>query len=429
MTIDVLKLKGTRYEMGVQQGRMYRLIVGALNPFKVFREMGLVQEIKPIGGPPFNYVFQKLMNHGGRKIIKTIKDYYPNQYERLEGLAEGFGLSPKMAAAAFFMENMSGDCRNDMKAPGVNNNHNGELSIPPKGCTGGMVNNSSSTLLLKNYDFPSELGHFQAMRYSNLNPKEGYKTLTLTEGPLLGAVTGLNEKGLVITMNAGYSTDLDLWQPPSTILTQEVLETCKDVEEATEIFKTAPVPVGWFFIMIDKSGTGRIIERTPNSVGIREMIEVDGGSYLSTANTFLCSETIEKQWPEGTRWNFKNYDPILVLEPSRGRGEMLGNKLESLLAKKNGDEKISVKDCHDILSSHNEEEPEGGPTTICNHAPIYKTLSSHIIDLNTMTFHISDGNPCQSKEIMEFPFEFDYEIPPIRFYQKNLGLDDAEKWF
>ncbi len=419
MTIDVLKLRGSRYEMGVQQGRLYRMIVGQLNVFKVFREMKMVQAIKPVGGPPFNFVFKRLLNFGGHKIRKTIRDFYPHQYERLIGLAEGFNLSEKEMAASLYMENMSGDCSRDMAEP--------KKEYPPPGaCTGGMVTNKNSSFLLKNYDFPSELENYQIIRYSD-NTGEGYKTLALTEGPSLGLITGINEKGLALTLNAAYTDDLDMGMPPATITGQEVLESCDEVEEAVEMIQDAPVPIGWIFIMIDKHGKGRIVEKTPNSVGVREMNIGEDGAFLASGNTFNCKKTIEKQLAWGTKWSIDNYSDLMVLEPSKERGDQMESLLNRLIMQKKNQNQIKIKELHEILAAHNEKEPNGGPTTICNHHEYYKTLSGHIIDTKTKSFYIGDGNPCEVDEFLEYPFKFDYATPDMRFYARHLNEDQRKK--
>ncbi len=416
MTFDVVKLRGSRYEMGVQQGRIYRMLVGQINVFKVFREMSLVQAAKPVGGPPFNFVFNQIVKNGGRKVHKTIKEYYPNQYDRLLGLAEGFAMSEKEYSAVQFFENLSGDCRMDMKTP------RGDFEAPPMGCTAGLVSNDESSFIAKNYDFPQELEEYQIIRYSD-NQKGGYKTLGLTEGPHLGMITGINEKGVAITLNAAYSADLDMGNPPATVVGQEALEVCKTTEEVVEMVKEAPLAVGWIFCIIDRHGKGVIVERTPNSFAVREMNETESGSYLGTGNTFNCKPTIEKQLPWGTVWNIGDIKGMPVVEPSLYRGQLMEEKLSSLLDETGVGNKLDPHKLMEILASHERLHPDIEDSEICRHHVYYKTLSAHIMDVKNKTFYFADGNPCKAKGLLGFPFKFDYPTPDIRFYERNVSED------
>jgi Acyl-coenzyme A:6-aminopenicillanic acid acyl-transferase len=404
MTIDIIQTRGTRYEMGVQQGRLCRLIVGNLNMINIFRDMALVQAAKPIGGPPFNFVFTQITKSGARKILRTIRDYYPNQYERFEGIAEGFGINNNQLAQVIYMENFSGDCRLDMQAP--------------KGCSAGIIHTDNDAYIMKNYDFPNELGDYQTLRYSDNNEGQGYKTMVLGEGPLVGGISGMNEYGLGLTLNAGYSKELDMKQPPATLVNQECLETCKNADEAIELISKAPMPVGWIISLMDKDGKGAIIERTPKSVGIREMETFDGDKFLTTANTFVCPETMKKQLDPGTIWSVRGLKGLQVLEPSLGRMEQMNEFTKETLTRNKG-KSIPVSDLHKILAHHNDKEPEGGDTTICRHGLYYKTLSSIVMDLKKKIVYISDSQPCTVEKMDAHPFEFDYKMPPMRYYNKN----------
>ena len=92
MTIDRLNTRGTHYEVGVQQGRLYYSLVGRINMTKMLRGMKFIQSVhivNQVGKGVFNFVFDQLITNGARKIEKSIQRILPNQYKRLEGIAEG----------------------------------------------------------------------------------------------------------------------------------------------------------------------------------------------------------------------------------------------------------------------------------------------------------------------------------------------------
>ncbi len=402
MTFDIIKTRGSHYEMGIQQGRFAHLYAGRRNLEATFRELKLVQDTTPVKGPAFNFVFSQIAKVGGKKILESIQKEYPNQYERLEGIAEGYGISNEVLAGGIFMENFSGDCRSDMK-------------IPPHACTAGVILNENGAFMIKNFDFPFELEEYQIVRYSDNAPGCGYKSIGLSLLPLVGVISGINEYGVAITMNSGYSLDIKMRNPPMSLIIQDVLEHSKTSDEAIELIKHAPVCAGWILTIADKDTCG-IVERTPTSFGVRDYQVINHSKYIATGNTFYHQDVVKNQLPYGTKWTTKNINGRLVLEPSNRRKEQMDQKLIET-AKSNN---LTIETLRKVLASHNSDEPNGGDTTICRHGEYYKTLSSVIIDLKTKDLYYIDGCPCTTNPTIKFPFSFDYEVPRMRFTKKQI---------
>lgn len=404
MTIDVLKLSGDHYELGVQQGRYCQLLFGKLNMMKIMRELTFIQKAKPIGGPPFNFVFSRLMKYGGRKMLQTISSMFPEQYERLEGMAEGYGITPEKLSEFLYFENFSGDCRNDMTSPG---------------CTGGIINKGPQSFLLKNFDFPWELGEYQTVRYTHF--PSGKHNSYVSQGIIAvpHAVSGLNEKGLSISMNSAYASDIKHSAVPSGVMVQHCLEECDTAEEAKEILLEVPLSAGWIFLILDKNRHGIVVEKTHEKKAFREIKPEDGDAILYASNTFIEEETLEAQLPHDTIWTVRgeiNGAPVIQLSDWRYK------RMRDLLIKlKQKDGKIEIEDMMKILGDHEDPPDSEWIESICRHSDVYKTLSSIIIEPDKKHLFIRDGNPCEPAEMNEYEIKFDYldDIPNMRYFRRD----------
>ncbi|MBD3353561.1 MAG: hypothetical protein GF364_18905 [Candidatus Lokiarchaeota archaeon] len=412
MTIDLIKLSGDHYELGVQQGRFCQLLFGKLNIMKIMRDLNFVQAAKPIGGAPFNYIFGKLMSRGGRRMLKTIASFFPNQYDRIEGMAEGNGITAEKLSQFLYFENFSGDCKNDMNSP----------TQRGLGCTASIIKKNDQIFLIKNFDFPYELEEYQTIRYSHFTNNSGYDNVTAGIIAVPHAITGINEKGLALSINSGYSTDIKHSAVPSGVLTQECLETCETADEAKEIILDVPLSAGWIFLIIDKNGVGYVIEKTHSKKAVREFTEYHDGQYLVASNSLIAPETKAMQVPDDTLWTMNgDLKDAPVIKHAEYRRKRMENLVKDLLANKNSKDSIKLEDLRKILADHENMENDPWNESICRHSELYKTLSSIIIDLNSQTCYSIDGNPCSNNPMKKYEVKFDYldQIPNIRFMRRK----------
>jgi isopenicillin-N N-acyltransferase-like protein len=124
----------------------------------------------------------------------------------------------------------------------------------------------SSLLIGRNFDFYMGEKFAENKIVCFVNPSEGYKFMMVTWADLIGVVSGMNEKGLTVTINASKSTIPGQAATPVTLLAREILQYAANIQEANEISKKRKLFVSES-IMIGSASDNKtaIIEKSPDN--------------------------------------------------------------------------------------------------------------------------------------------------------------------
>ncbi|WPR75886.1 C45 family autoproteolytic acyltransferase/hydolase [Algoriphagus sp. NG3] len=120
-----------------------------------------------------------------------------------------------------------------------------------------------------------------------VNPSEGYDFVSVTWGGFSGVVSGMNEKGLSVTLNALPSELPSKSATPVSIIAREVVQYAATIEEALAIISKYKVFVSESFTIasaIDQKAA--VIEKTPEKTAIF----YPQGKELIVANHFQSEE-------------------------------------------------------------------------------------------------------------------------------------------
>ncbi|ELY1991058.1 acyl-CoA--6-aminopenicillanic acid acyl-transferase [Flavobacterium psychrophilum] len=148
----------------------------------------------------------------------------------------------------------------------------------------GNKSEDGSLILGRNFDFYAGDDFAKDKIVAFVNPKQGYPFMMVTWAGMIGACSGMNNQGLTITINAGKSKIPLIAKTPISILTREILQYAKNIDQAIAIAKKRQVFVSES-IMIGSANDNKavLIEVSPNNFGV---FDVENSDQLICSNHF-----------------------------------------------------------------------------------------------------------------------------------------------
>jgi predicted choloylglycine hydrolase len=115
------------------------------------------------------------------------------------------------------------------------------------------------------------------------NPSEGHKFMSVTWGGFIGVVSGMNDRGLTVTINAAKSSIPTGSATPVSLVAREILQYAENISEAEAIARKRRMFVSESFLVGSaEDGKAVIIEKTPDSMAVYD----PGKNYIVCANHF-----------------------------------------------------------------------------------------------------------------------------------------------
>ncbi len=141
------------------------------------------------------------------------------------------------------------------------------------GCTSfgtwGSMSEDSTMIIGRNFDFWVGDKFAEDKIVAFFSPKNGHKFMTVTWGGFVGAVSGMNDQGLSVTINAAKSDLPTSSATPVSIVTREILQYAKNIHEAIAIAKSRKMFVSESFLVASAADNKAvIIEKTPDSLDV-----------------------------------------------------------------------------------------------------------------------------------------------------------------
>ena len=137
-------------------------------------------------------------------------------------------------------------------------------------------------LIGRNFDFYAGDDFAKNKIIAFVEPDKGHKFMSVTWGGMIGVVSGMNDQGLTVTINAGKSQFPLVAKTPVSLVTREILQYASTIEEAIAIAKKREVFVSEsIFVGSGKDKKAAIIEVSPQNFGVYEV--------ESNTNQLICS--------------------------------------------------------------------------------------------------------------------------------------------
>lgn len=191
-----------------------------------------------------------------------------------------------------------------------------------------------SLILGRNFDFYVNDAFAENKIIAFINPKEGHKFMMITWPGMIGAVSGMNQEGLTITINASKSKIPLIAKTPISILTREILQHAATIDEAIAIAKKRKVFVSES-IMVGSANDNKavLIEVSPKKMDVFD---------VSNSNELICSNHFQGD-------AFKN-DKRNQAQIANSHSEYRFERMQELLSE---NPKVNPKIASEILRNKN----------------------------------------------------------------------------
>jgi hypothetical protein len=220
---------------------------------------------------------------------------------------------------------------------------------------------SDSTLTIgRNFDFYMGDDFAKNKTVSFCEPESGYKFASVGWAGMIGVLSGMNEKGLTVTINASKSAIPTSAATPISILTREILQYASTIGEACDIALKHRTFVSES-ILIGSAGENKamIIEKSPTRTAL---FETDG-------NRIICTNHFQSDTFKDSKRNIEN----IQTSDSRYRHHRLAELLNENIPL---DETKAASVLRNRFGSHNEALGLGNEMAvnqfIAHHSVIFK---------------------------------------------------------
>ncbi len=123
-------------------------------------------------------------------------------------------------------------------------------------------------LIGRNFDFEAGRVFDEDKVMKWVFPDKGEAFVSVVFSGMVGVITGINQKGVYVAINAAGSSDFTRVGTPTTLIALDALQNAQSATEAVEIIKKAHSLITEIFVVADKKSMVYIVEKTPERVRV-----------------------------------------------------------------------------------------------------------------------------------------------------------------
>ncbi len=264
-----LYVEGDPFERGVANGKLSKeLLVSQEDYFSA-------QISKMIPSTFYLYFLKYVIGWFNRDLDKNI----PDEYKR-----EIYGISESASDAYGYIGTNYQRILNYHAAHDIGHALQNMALV---GCTSfgtwDAASEDSTMIIGRNFDFyvGDDFSRNKIILFEN--PSHGYQFMSITWGGFIGVVSGMNEKGLTVTINAAKSSIPSGSATPVSLVAREILQYAANIDEAIAIAHKRTMFVSESFLVGSAADNKAvIIEKTPDTLDVYD----PGSDHILCANHF-----------------------------------------------------------------------------------------------------------------------------------------------
>ena len=275
-------LEGAPFDLGVANGKLTKELIEV-------QENAFVEQINQLVPSKFYLNFLKYFIAW---FDRDIDEYIPQEY-----LEEIYGISFFCSEDFDFI---APSYQRMLNYHGAHDIGHALSDLAMVGCTSFGVNKgegSDDLIVGRNFDFYINDDFAENKIVAFVNPDDGYKFAYVTWASMIGVVSGMNEKGLTVTINAAKSDIPTKAATPISIVARYILQHAQNISEAREIASNFQTFVSESILIGSaQDDEVAIIEKSPSKSGF----------FSTDTNFIVCSNHYQSSTFANDPMNIEN---------------------------------------------------------------------------------------------------------------------------
>lgn len=257
------------------------------------QELALFSKVKQmVPSKGWQNILRKLLAWYNRKIYLHVPEEYKTEIYGLSQYADNkydFFAEPYLRALYLHGAHDIGHALQDLALVGCSSF-----------AAWGDKTEDGNLIIGRNFDFYAGDDFAEEKIIAFINPTQGHKFMSVTWGGMMGVVSGMNEHGLTVTINAGKSKVPLVAKTPISIVTREILQYAATIDEAITIAKKREVFVSEsIFVGSANDNKAVTIEVSPKNFGVYK---------VENTNRLICTNHFQSSAYKADRHNKKHIE-------------------------------------------------------------------------------------------------------------------------